>query len=73
MHTLRVFYPDYFPSVYSNCLRFPTLHVSKSCLYPGTMVEIIHALAREANLTVVPLVAEDFGYSRSQLSRQFTI
>lgn len=37
---LRVFWPPYFPSVNLDCVRFPTLHVTKYCPYPGLLVEV---------------------------------
>jgi hypothetical protein len=37
---LHVLYPNYPPGVMANCTKFPTLHVSASCYYPGLMVEV---------------------------------
>ncbi|KAI6224068.1 hypothetical protein M3Y95_00844200 [Aphelenchoides besseyi] len=67
MNTLNVFFPDYFPFVSNECARFPSLHVTERCLLPGVLVEIIHAISTETNLTIIPRTALDFGYELSEL------
>ncbi|KAI6193414.1 hypothetical protein M3Y96_01015200 [Aphelenchoides besseyi] len=67
MNTLLVFFPNYFPFVSNECSRFPSLHVTANCLMPGALVEIIHAISTEANLTIKPYTALDFGYTLNEL------
>lgn len=39
---VRVMYPKVFPAVdYVNCRDYPNLRVTKSCPFPGLMVEVI--------------------------------
>ncbi|KAI6230276.1 hypothetical protein M3Y99_01083200 [Aphelenchoides fujianensis] len=58
--TLRVFYIKQFPLTSARCTRFPPLHATVRCPFPGVIVEILHLLAADIGLRIVPMIAEDF-------------
>ncbi|KAI6170325.1 hypothetical protein M3Y98_01227900 [Aphelenchoides besseyi] len=68
---LKVFYPTYFPSVNAECQRFPTLHPTKKCPFPGLLVEILTLLAHDCQLKIVPSTYLTMGYVEESVSVGF--
>ncbi|KAI6216392.1 hypothetical protein M3Y95_01278900 [Aphelenchoides besseyi] len=56
--TLRVVYNRYYPAASSDCDVFPP-SLNRNCAFPGLMVEILHLLVHELNMTIETIVLPD--------------
>lgn len=57
---------EYTQLVNAECSQFPQLHPTKSCPYPGLLVEIIGFLAKSINATIEPLTMLKFGFATNE-------